>query len=140
MNWRLPITESGIVLGAGLTLIVIHVVGVFVSRELGIAVHSVWLAFIMWSLWKTWQYRHSEVGLKRSIAIGCVTWLSWWSYLLFLEKIEVLESGSMAWWLMSGASLLGFAYMSWACWKLARLHEAQRSASSSEEKKHGQVP
>lgn len=125
---------------AGLALIVINLVGLFVAREIGIAVYILWLALTSWLFWRAWQAHGSEIGLRQSVIVGFIVWLSWGSFPLFLEKIEVIKRESLEWWLLGGPSLIGWVYMIWAYWKLARLREAQRSLSSHARKDHGQVP
>lgn len=71
--------------------------------------------------------------------MGIVTWLSWWSFSILLEKLGFIKSDSVAWWLIEGMSLLGIVYGLGAWWRLARLREAKRSVSSLEKKDHGQV-
>lgn len=135
----LAVAGSWGIVTTGLVLITIHLIGVFVSREVGIALHSLWLASILWPLWKAWQARHVEAELRQSIIMGIVTWLSWWSFSILLEKLGFIKSDSVAWWLIEGMSLLGIVYGLGAWWRLARLREAKRSVSSLEKKDHGQV-
>ncbi len=138
MTWWRSLSLSSIVLVGGLAIVSIHLAGLYISRELGIALHVLVLGGVFWLFWQAWKARHTEIGLRRSIYTGLMAYVTWESLLIFLERIRVIKDRASMWWLLVEAGLL--AYIIWAWFKLARLHKAGCSASSPEKKDHGQVP